>query len=66
MTQTFTVTGMTCANCVRHVRDSLGEMPGVRRVDVDLASGRTTLDVEHEIDLAAIAAVLEAEEYGLA
>lgn len=65
MIQTITVSGMTCANCVRHVRDALGEMPGVRAVDVDLASGRTTLDVEHEIDLAAIRTILEADEYGL-
>lgn len=66
MTQTITVTGMTCANCVRHVRETLGALPGVRAVDVDLTSGRATLDVDGAVDLATIAAALEADEYGLA
>lgn len=65
MTQTISVTGMTCANCVRHVRDALAEIPGVRTVDVDLATERATLDVEREIERETLRSALEAQEYGL-
>lgn len=39
--RTYTVTGMTCAHCVRSVVEEVSEVPGVSTVDVDLASGRT-------------------------
>ncbi len=64
-TQTLGVTGMTCANCVRHVHDTLADIPGVHAVVVDLASGRATLQVEHEIDTTTLRTMLEAEDYGL-
>lgn len=66
MTQSITVTGMTCANCVRHVRETLAELPGVRAVEVDLTSGNATLDVDAPLELATIRTALEADEYGLA
>ena len=41
MTQsTYVVTGMTCGHCVASVKEEVGELSGVRAVDVDLASGR--------------------------
>ncbi|MGK2938568.1 MAG: heavy-metal-associated domain-containing protein [Solirubrobacteraceae bacterium] len=39
--RTYTVTGMTCAHCVRSVVEEVSEVPGVSAVDVDLESGRT-------------------------
>lgn len=59
-TRTYTVTGMTCAHCVASVQEEVSEIPGVERVEVDLASGR--LDVTGAgIDDAAVAeAVAEA------
>lgn len=65
MVQTITVTGMTCANCVRHVRDALADLPGVSGVEIELASGRATFEVAREIDTATLRAALEAQEYGL-
>ncbi|HAV61454.1 MAG TPA: heavy metal translocating P-type ATPase [Verrucomicrobiales bacterium] len=35
---------MTCQNCVRHVREVLQAVPGVRRVEVDLSTGETTVN----------------------
>ncbi len=64
-TQTFTVTGMTCANCVRHVHDALSDLSGVTNVSVDLASGRATLEADAPIDLALVRAALEADDYGV-
>ena len=43
-TQTYTVSGMTCDHCVRSVTEEVGGLPGVTSVDVDLASGRLTVD----------------------
>ncbi len=38
--------GMSCQNCVRHVTETLENLPGVKSVVVDLASGRATLEIE--------------------
>jgi len=40
---TFTVSGMTCEHCARSVIEEIGGIGGVRRVDVDVASGRVTV-----------------------
>jgi copper chaperone len=40
---TYTVTGMTCDHCARSVTEELSAIGGVRRVDVDVASGRVTV-----------------------
>jgi len=66
MTQKISVSGMTCANCVRHVTEALRALPGVRAVNVDLASGAATLEVERRLDLGAIAAALDNAGYALA
>lgn len=38
ITRTYTVEGMTCDHCVASVNEEVGELPGVDRVEVDLAS----------------------------
>ena len=40
---TYTVSGMTCGHCADAVRRSVGGLAGVRRVEVDLASGHVTV-----------------------
>ena len=37
------VSGMTCNNCVRHVRVALEQVAGVSEVEVDLGTGRATV-----------------------
>ncbi|MBW7926733.1 MAG: heavy-metal-associated domain-containing protein [Fimbriimonadaceae bacterium] len=62
-TTLYNVTGMSCQNCVRHVREAIAALPGVLSVEVDLASGSAR--VEHtELDDAALIAALEDEGYG--
>ena len=41
---TYTVKGMTCGGCVRHVEKALKETPGVTAVAVDLATGTATVE----------------------
>ena len=42
--RTWTVTGMTCEHCVASVTEEVSELAGVRAVDVDLATGRLTVE----------------------
>jgi copper chaperone len=58
--RTYTVTGMTCSHCALSVREEVGEVAGVRDVDVDLASGRLTVSGAGVEDAAVRAAVAEA------
>lgn len=57
--ETYSVAGMTCASCVRHVEKALTGTPGVRAAAVNLATATAT--VEGEASFEALAAqVLEA------
>ena len=53
----YLVEGMTCAHCVASVREEVGEVAGVRAVDVELESGRLTVTGEGVDDAAVRAAV---------
>ncbi len=45
---------MTCGHCVSSVRDQVGSIPGVTAVDVDLSTGRVTIESGAPVDAAAI------------
>lgn len=64
-TSTYTVSGMTCQHCVRSVTEEVGEIPGVEKVDVDLASGRLAVTAP-QIDDAAVEAAIREAGYALA
>ena len=63
-TSTFTVIGMTCDHCVAAVTNEVSQLPGVTRVDVQLASGLVTVESDRPLDDAAI--VLAVDEAGYA
>lgn len=62
VTKTFTVTGMTCGNCERHVRHAAEEVPGVSAVTVDRPGNAATVsyDPERTTPAAIAAAITEA------
>ena len=62
--QTFSVSGMTCAACVRHVEKALAGTPGVTAATVNLAT--STVTVEGTAAFAALAFQVEDAGYGLA
>ena len=65
-TATFTVTGMTCQNCVNHVSEEVSEISGVSSVKVDLESGSMTVQSDAPLSFDAVQeAVLEAGEYSV-
>jgi copper chaperone CopZ len=63
---TYSVTGMTCANCTRHVAGALRELPGVHDVEVSLEGGTARVESAHALDEAAVRAALEEAGYSLA
>jgi copper chaperone len=60
MDTTYAIAGMTCAHCVASVVEEVGEVAGVERVEVDLASGRMVVAGDGVEDAAVRAAVGEA------
>lgn len=47
MTQTFSVTGLSCQSCVSHVTEALSALAGVEGVRIDLApKAASTVHVE--------------------
>ncbi|GAA4995815.1 heavy-metal-associated domain-containing protein [Yinghuangia aomiensis] len=65
-TASFTVTGMTCGHCVASVKEEVSEVPGVRDVQVELASGLLTVSAEDAVDAAAVEAAVTEAGYALA
>jgi Cu+-exporting ATPase len=61
--QTYTVTGMTCASCVRHVERALATTPGVIGAAVNLATATVTVDGTATFE--ALALQVEDAGYGL-
>lgn len=62
--QTYAVTGMTCASCVRHVERALRETPGVDSAAVNLATATVAVEGTAPFDLMALQ--VEDAGYGLA
>ncbi len=62
VTKSFTVTGMTCGNCEKHVRHAAEHVPGVSSVVVDRPGNRATVsfDAETTTPSAIIAAITDA------
>ena len=60
---TYRVEGMSCEHCVGAVRGELGQLPGVREVDVDLASGQVRVVSEAALDTTAVRAAVDEAGY---
>ncbi len=61
------VTGMSCMGCVSSVKNLVSALPGIVRIEVDLASGR--VEIEHDPALSPTASIRSAIEdggYGIA
>ncbi len=65
MTQTWTVSGMTCGHCVASVTEEVSALPGVRSVSVVLETGVLTVDAEPAISDAAIRGAVTEAGYAL-
>lgn len=45
--QAFIVSGMTCNHCVSSVSAELNKIPSVENVEIDLETGRVTIQADH-------------------
>jgi copper chaperone len=66
VTNTYTVTGMTCEHCVRAVTGELSELPGVDDVKVDLGTGAVTVTSDAPLPDDAVRAAVDEAGYELA
>ena len=64
-TTRYTVTGMTCAHCVRAVTDEVSRLPGVRQVDVDLTTGAVDVTSDQPLPTDAVRAAVDEAGYEL-
>ncbi|ROR30460.1 copper ion binding protein [Mobilisporobacter senegalensis] len=49
MTKKISIEGMSCSHCVNHVKESLEELNGVTKVDVDLDTKSAVLESSEDI-----------------
>lgn len=61
----LSIDGMSCENCVRHVREALEGLEGVVRVSVSLEKGEAELEATVELIADEIKEVLDEEGYDL-
>ena len=59
----ISIDGMSCENCVRHVREALAGLPGVEGVEVDLAAGKARVQGGGEVSDEGIIEALDEEGY---
>ena len=62
---TYTVSGMTCEHCAASVREELGALDGVRRIEVDVATGRVTVTSDTELPTDAVRSAVDEAGYQL-
>jgi copper chaperone CopZ len=60
------IEGMGCDGCVAAVDDALRTLPGVTRVDVDLAAGTAEVELERPADPAPLLAAIAGAGYDAA
>jgi copper chaperone len=64
MSQTFTVTGMTCGHCERAVKNAVQQLDPQAQVSIDRAANR--VDVDSAQPREALAKAIAEEGYGVA
>lgn len=62
-TLTVTVSGMTCGHCASSVREEVGQIADVTAVDVELSSGKVTINSDGAIELDAVEKAVEEAGY---
>ncbi len=60
---TLKIEGMTCKHCVMAVEKALGEVEGVKNVQVNLDRGEATFESAGSVDLDAAKAAVEKAGY---
>jgi copper chaperone CopZ len=56
---------MTCGHCATSVKEEVGEVHGVRTVDVDVASGRVVVASDFDLDVDEVASAVQVAGFHL-
>ncbi len=62
----YSITGMTCGSCVRHVKEAIDGVDGVIDVDIDFENRRAIVTSDADLDDDAVKAAVEEAGYGVA
>ncbi|MBN9613071.1 MAG: cation transporter [Actinobacteria bacterium] len=62
-TTEFAVTGMTCGNCEKHVREEVEQVAGITGVEVSHRTGRLAVTTAGDVDDAAVLAAVAESGY---
>lgn len=65
VTQSFTVTGMTCGHCVMSVKEEVSGVAGVTEVEVTLETGELKVSSDAGIDAALVSAAVADAGYSV-
>jgi copper chaperone len=65
ITNTYTVTGMTCGHCVQAVTSEVSALPHVTEVAIDLPAGAVTVTSSTPLDFDAIRDAIDEAGYDL-
>jgi len=63
MVTTYQVTGMSCGHCEQAVRHEVGQLPGVRRLEVSAATGQLAVTWDGPAKDAAVLAAVDQAGY---
>ncbi|OBB68543.1 MULTISPECIES: heavy-metal-associated domain-containing protein [unclassified Mycobacterium] len=62
-TSEYRVDGMSCGHCEAAVKDEVGRLPGVERVDVSADTGRLVVTSSVPVDAAAVLGAVDEAGY---
>lgn len=65
MTKILTINGMMCAHCQTRVEKALSSVPGVDKVEVDLAKKQAALTLSSNVEEETLKAAVEDAGYDL-
>jgi copper ion binding protein len=59
------ISGMTCQNCVRHVKEAISEVSGVKSVEVSLENASAKVSSDIDLDRGALKNAVQEAGYAI-
>lgn len=63
MIKKITIEGMSCQHCIKHVKEALEELDGVKSVKVSLENKSAEIELNHDVDDEKIKAAIDEAGY---
>ena len=63
MTKKIFIEGMSCQHCVKHVKDALEELDGIKSAKVSLEDKLAEIELSHDVDNEKIKGAIEDAGY---